>query len=44
LTRLRSARARERDAALLGVLAFVVLLSLAMVTLLRRRRTELVPA
>ena len=32
------------DAALLGVLAFVVLLSLAMVTLLRRRRTELVPA
>ncbi len=32
------------DAALLGVLAFVVLLSLAMVTLLRRRHTELVPA
>jgi uncharacterized membrane protein len=32
------------DAALLGVLAFVVLLSLVMVTLLRRRRTELVPA
>jgi uncharacterized membrane protein len=32
------------DAALLGVLAFVVLLSLAMVTLLRRRRAELVPA
>jgi uncharacterized membrane protein len=32
------------DAALLGVLAFVLLLSLAMVTLLRRRRTELVAA
>ena len=32
------------DAALLGVLAFVVLLSLVMVTLLRRRRIELVPA
>ena len=32
------------DAALLGVLAFVLLLSLAMVTLLRRRRTALVPA
>jgi uncharacterized membrane protein len=32
------------DAALLGVLAFVILLSVAMVTLLRRRRAELVPA
>jgi uncharacterized membrane protein len=32
------------DGALLGVLAFVLLLSFAMVTLLRRRRAELVPA
>jgi uncharacterized membrane protein len=32
------------DAAILGVLAFVVLVSLAMVTLLRRRRAELAPA
>jgi uncharacterized membrane protein len=32
------------DAAILGVLAFVLLLSLAMVALLRRRRAELVPA
>jgi uncharacterized membrane protein len=32
------------DAAILGVLAFVLLLSLAIVTLLRRRRPELVPA
>jgi uncharacterized membrane protein len=32
------------DAALLGVLAFVVLLSLTMVNVLRRRRTALVPA
>jgi uncharacterized membrane protein len=32
------------DAALLGVLAFVILLSGAMVTLLRRRHGELVPA
>jgi uncharacterized membrane protein len=32
------------DAALLGVLAFVVILSLGMVALLRRRRAELVPA
>jgi uncharacterized membrane protein len=33
-----------QDAAILGVLAFVLLLSLVLVTLLRRRRTELVPA
>ena len=32
------------DAAILGVLAFVVLLSFAMVALLRRRHAELVPA
>jgi uncharacterized membrane protein len=32
------------DAAVLGVLAFVLLLSFAMVALLRRRRSELVPA
>jgi uncharacterized membrane protein len=32
------------DLALLGILAFLGVLSLAMVTLLRRRRSELVPA
>jgi uncharacterized membrane protein len=32
------------DAAILGVLAFVILLSLGLVALLRRRRAELVPA
>jgi uncharacterized membrane protein len=33
-----------QDAAILGVLAFVLVLSVTLVALLRRRRTALVPA